>query len=164
TVGSISTVGELNLLLENYDETTTPAGHIGGSANLSLTAGGNLTADFASIAINNRGGGMIDSSVNLTVNIGGALTTLENGPDFLLQPNSLSIDLANRYDSQYGNTDGSLIGGDATVNFQADSAAIGGNLSVYISNRGSTIGGNALLTFNVTHDVTVTGTDNPLVS
>ena len=81
--GSISTAGELSLLLENYDESANPAGHIHGSANVSLTTGENLTADFASIAINNRGGGMIDSGVNLAVNVGGALTTLHNGPDFL---------------------------------------------------------------------------------
>src|SRR5262249_48318589 len=46
--GTISTAGELRLLFENYDQMGPPAGHIGGSANVSVTTGGNLTADFAS--------------------------------------------------------------------------------------------------------------------
>ncbi|PYX05248.1 MAG: hypothetical protein DMG88_22100 [Acidobacteria bacterium] len=161
TGGSISTGGELNLLVENYNETAIPAGHIGTGGNLSLTTGGDLTADFASIAINNRGGGMIDSSVNLNVNIGGTLTTLENGPDFLENTASLSVALSTRYD---GNPTGSFIGGDATLGFQADSASIGGGLSVFLSDRGGTINGNAVLNFNITHDVTITGADIPNIS
>ena len=50
------------------------------------------------------------------------------------------------------------------LNFHADSASIGGNLSVFLSDRGGTIGGNALLNFDVTHDVTVAGTDIPNIS
>ena len=162
--GSISTGGELNLLVENYNETANPAGHIGAGGNLSLTTGGNLAADFASIAINNRGGGMIDSGVNLTINIGGTLTTLENGPDFLGNTASLSVAISTRYDDTSGNTQRSMIGGDAILSLHADSASVGGNLSVFLSDRGGTIDGNALLNFNVTHDVTVTGTDIPNVA
>jgi len=142
----------LNLLVENYDETASPAGHIGTGGNLSLTTGGNLTADFASIAVNNRGGGVIDSGVTLTVNIGGALTTLQNGLDFLGNTESLSLAISSRFDN---NTAGSFIGGDATLLFQSDSVSIGGFLSVLIGDRGGTIDGNALLNFNVTHDITV---------
>ncbi len=151
--GNINTAGELSLLLENYDETANPAGHIGGSANVSLTTGGNFTADFASIAISNRNGGRIDSSASLILNIGGALTTLHNGTDFLGNVESLSLDVANRY----VNTLGSMIGGDATLAVHADSASIGGNLIANIGDRGGTIGGNALLNFSATHDVTVQG-------
>src|SRR5205814_3417204 len=59
TGGSIFTGGEFNVLVENYDETANPAGHIGTGGNITLTTGGNLDADFASIALNNRGGGTI---------------------------------------------------------------------------------------------------------
>ncbi len=164
TNGSISTGGEFSLLVENYNETANPAGHIGTGGNLSLTTGGNLTADFASIAINNRGGGMIDSGVSLTIDIAGAVTTMENGTDFLGNTASLSVALSTRYDDTAGNTTRSFIGGDATLNFHADAASIGGNLSVFLSDRGGTIDGNALLNFNVTHGVTVTGTDIPMFS
>ncbi|HJW37692.1 MAG TPA: FecR domain-containing protein [Candidatus Udaeobacter sp.] len=154
--GSISTAGELGLLLENYDESANPAGHIGGSANVSLTTGGNLTADSMSMAINNRGGGVIGSGVNLTVNIGGALTTLHDGPDFIGNDESLSLGISSRYDN---GTAGSFIGGDATLLFHSDSASIGGHLAVITSDRGGTIDGNALLNFNVTHDITVQAAD-----
>ena len=118
--------------------------------------GGNLNADSASIAVNNRGGGVIDSGVTLTVNIGGALTTLHDGLDFLGNTESLSLAVSSRYDN---NTAGSSIDGDAILLFHSDSASIGGNLSVHISDRGGTIDGNALLNFSVTHDITVQGAD-----
>src|SRR6266404_8799471 len=159
--GNVSTHGQLSLLVENYNETANPAGHIGTGGNVSLTTGGNLTADSMSVAINNRGGGVIGSGVDLTVNLGGALTTLENAPDFLGNTASLSIAISTRYDDTAGNTTKSFIGGDAALNFHADSASIGGLLSVFLSDRGGTIDGNALLNFNVTHDVTVTGIDVP---
>src|SRR5205823_2687077 len=52
----------------------------------------------------------------------------------------------------------------ATLGFQADSASIGGGLSVFLSDRGGTIDGNAVLNFNITHDVTITGADIPNIS
>ena len=155
--GSVSTQGQLSLLVENYNETANPAGHIGTGGNISLTTGGDLTADSMSVAINNRGGGVIDSGVNLTLNIGGALTTLHNGPDFLGNIESLSLAISSRYDND---TAGSFIGGDATLLFHSDSASIGGILAVTISDRGGTIDGNALLNFSVTHDITVQGADD----
>ena len=134
---------------------TQPA-DIGTGGNVSLTTGGNLSADSMSVAINNRGGGVIGSGVNLTVNIGGALTTLHDGPDFIGNDESLSLAISSRYDN---GTAGSFIGGDATLLFHSDSASIGGHLEVAISDRGGTIDGNALLGFTVTHDITVQGAD-----
>ena len=150
--GSVSTQGQLNLLVENYNETDNPAGHIGTGGNISLATGGNLTADSMSVAINNRGGGIIDSGASVILNIGGALTTLHDGPDFIGNTESLSLAISSRYDND---TPGSFIGGDATLLFHSDSASIGGFLAVLISDRGGTIDGNALLNFNVTHDLTV---------
>ena len=156
TGGGISTPGAFDLVVENYDESGNPAGHIGAGGNISLTTGGNLTADSISVAVNNRNGGRIDSSANLVLNIGGALTTLHNGTDFLGGVSSLTLAISNRYE----NTLGSTIGGDATLLFHSDSASIGGVLSVVVSDRGGTIDGNALLNFSVTHDITVQGADD----
>ena len=159
TGGSVSTPGAFSLLVENFDETANPAGHIGTGGNISLTTGGNLSADSMSVAINNRGGGVIDSGANLTINIGGALTTLHNGLDFLGNPSSLTIDVATRFDNTFGNTAASFIGGDATLLFHSDSASIGGIANVTVSDRGGTISGNALLNFDVTHDLKIFGAD-----
>jgi hypothetical protein len=153
TSSDINTAGALNLLLENYNETANPAGHIGGSGNISVTTGGSLTADSISAVINNRDGGTIVSSASLIFSVGGALTTLSQGTDYFGSPSSLTLDLSNRYE----NTLGSAIGGDATLGLSADSASIGGDLNVLISNRSGTIGGNALVNFNVTNNVTITG-------
>jgi hypothetical protein len=150
--GGLTVAQELNVLLANYDESVNPAGHIAGRADISLTTRGDVTADFASIAFNNRGGGVIDSGVTLNIDISGALTTVENGPDFLGNSESLSLAISSRYDN---NTAGSLIGGDATLRFHSNSASIGGLLAVNISDIGGTINGNALLNFGVTHDITI---------
>ena len=154
--GSLSSAQALNLLVENFDETANPAGHIGTGGNISLTTGGNLTADSMSVAINNRGGGVIDSGASLVLNIGGALTTFHNGLGFLGGSQSLSLTISSRFDN---NTAGSFIGGNATLLFHADSASIGGTLIGLISDRGGTIDGNALLNFSVRHDMTVQGPD-----
>src|SRR5204862_8225645 len=121
--------------------------------NISVTTPGDLTADSISAAINNRNGGTIGSSVNLTLNITGALTTVENGIDYLGYPSSLSLYISNRYDDTLGST----IGGDVTLGLHADSASIGGNLNASISNRGGTMDGNALLTLSIAHDFTIQG-------
>ena len=125
--GSVSTQGQLSLLVANYNETANPAGHIGTGGNISLTTGDDLTADSISVAINNRAGGVIESGVDLTLNIAGALTTLHNGLDFLGNTESLSLAISSRYAN---NTAGSFIGGDATLLFHSDSASIGGILAV----------------------------------
>ena len=95
--GSVSTQGQLSLVVENYDFSTNPAGHIGTGGNISVTTGGDLSADSISAAINNRNGGTIGSSVNLTLNITGALTTVENGIDYLGFSSSLSLYIESRY-------------------------------------------------------------------
>ena len=151
--GSVSTQGQLSLVVENYDESGNPAGHIGTGGNISVTTGGDLTADSISAVVNNRNGGTIGSAASLTLNVGGALTTLEDGTDYFGFASSLSLYISNRYE----NTLGSTIGGNATLALNADSANIGGNLNALISDRGGTIDGNALLNFSVTNDVTVQG-------
>jgi hypothetical protein len=153
--GSISTHGQLGLLVENYDFSTSPAGQIGTGGNISVTTAGNLTSDSISAVINNQNGGTIGSAVNLTFNIAGALTTVQNGTDYFGDPASLSLTITNRYDNTFGST----IGGDATLDFHADSASIGGNLNTFLSDRGGTINGNAFLNFNITHDINVSGMD-----
>ena len=150
--GSVSTGGQLSLLVENYDGTANPAGHIGTGGNISVTTAGDLTSDSIDAVINNRNGGTIGSPVSLTFNIGGALTTLENGTETL---SSLFLAISNRYDNTFGST----IGGDATLALHADSASIGGILGVFLSDRGGTIDGNALLNFSITHDINVSGVD-----
>ena len=89
--GNVSTGGQLSLVVENRDSSANPAGHIGTGGNISLTTPGDLTADSVSAAINNRNGGTIGSPVSLTFNIGGALTTLQNGTDYFGFPSSLSL-------------------------------------------------------------------------
>ncbi|MEY2539766.1 MAG: hypothetical protein QOG67_3506, partial [Verrucomicrobiota bacterium] len=155
--GNVSTQGQLTLLLENYDGSANPAGHIVNGGAVSVTTGGNLTADSISAFINNRGGGMIDSAASVSLNVSGALTTLNDAIDDFGFTDSLSLALNSRYDDSGGNTTGSMIGGDATVSLQADSASIGGKLSASLSDRGGTISGNALLKLNVTHDITLQG-------
>jgi len=150
---NLSAQGQLNLLVENYDFSANPAGHIGTGGNISVTTGAGLTADSISDVINNRNGSTIGSSVNLTLNVGGALTTLHNGTDYFGESSSLSLFISNRYD----NTLGSTIGGNATLGLSADSASIGGNLNAIISNRAGTIDGNALLSFATLHDFTIHG-------
>ena len=60
--------GALTLDVLNND-----GGHIGTGGNISVTTGGDFTAGSIDALIDNRNGGTIDSSANLTFNIGGAL-------------------------------------------------------------------------------------------
>ena len=159
TQGNVFAGGGFGLLVENYNQTANPAGHIGSGGNVLFSTGGNFTADFATFALNNRGGGTVDSDVQLLVNIGGVLKTLTNGPDFLDNAGSLSIAISTRFDDQAGNTKASAIGGNAALQLNAASASIGGNLSVFLSDRGGSIGGDALLTADIRQDLVVTGTD-----
>ena len=59
--------GALSLSVLNND-----GGHIGTGGNISVTTGGDLTAGSIDASIENFNGGTIDSSANLTFNIGGA--------------------------------------------------------------------------------------------
>src|SRR5438093_11946146 len=104
--GSVSTQGQLSLVVENYDESGNPAGHIGTGGNIAVTTGGDLTADSISAVINNRNGGTIGSSASLILNVTGALTTVQNGTDYFGQSSSLSLTITNRYIDTLGSTIG----------------------------------------------------------
>src|SRR5207248_2896570 len=122
--GDVSTKGQLTLLLQNWDFSANPAGHIGNGGNLLVTTQGNVTVDSIAALLNNRAGGMIDSAASITFNIAGALTTLNNGTDNFGDTESVSIFLSNRYDDSQGSTTSPSIGGAATVSLHAESAAI----------------------------------------
>jgi hypothetical protein len=139
--------GDLALTVDDSN-----GGHIGAGGNISVTTGGDLMADSVGVVINNGNGGQIDSAVSLTLNVQGALTTSQEGPN---GDPSLGLVIFNRYD-----TASSLIDGDATLSLAADSAVIGGTFFPLIHNRGSTIGGNALMNINITDDLMVQGLAN----
>jgi hypothetical protein len=156
--GSISTPGVFTFLVENYDGSGNIPGHIGTGGNISVTTGGDLSALSLFALINNRSGGQIDAPVSLTLSIGGALTTSGNTTDPFGFSDSLFVIISTRFDNTNGNPAlASIVGGDATLTVNADSASIGGNLSTDISNSGSTLNGNALLSFGITHDVSIQG-------
>jgi hypothetical protein len=156
--GSISTAGVFSLLVENYDFSGNTPGHIGTGGNISVMTGGDLSAQSVNALINNRSGGQIDSPVSLTLSIGGALMTSGNSTDPFGFPTSLFVIISTRFDNTNGSPAlASTVGGDATLTINADSASIGGNLSTDVSNSGSTLNGNALLSFGITHDVSIQG-------
>ncbi len=139
--GSISTQGELSLLVENYDDSGNPSGHIGTGGNISVTTGEDLTAGSIDAVIDNRNGGSIGSGVNLTFGIGGTLTT---------QGEALfTID----------NSNGGTIGGNATIMVAANNITAN-SLDVEIDNTGGSIGasseGGAIINMNVSNNATVT--------
>jgi filamentous hemagglutinin len=155
TNGGISTQA-LSLVVENYDETAHPAGHIGTGGSISVMIGGDLTASSVDVFINNRAGGMIDSGGNLTFDVGGALKTTGDA-GFMIET---------RFDSSAGNTIGSTIGSDVTLEVRAGSVNIGGFLGsdsftgapfTGISDRGSTINGSATYRWDISGDLTVQG-------
>ena len=119
-------------------------GHIGTGGNISVTTGGNLTAGSIDALINNRNGGMIDSSANLTFNIGGAFTTTGDA----------SFVISNDNDG----SGGGMIGSDATMNVSAASISAGGTLFAIISSLSdASIVGSANINFNLTGDLTTSG-------
>ena len=155
--GSASIGGQFRLLIENYDFSGNPAGHIGTGGNISVTTVGNLTADSIFGFVSNRAGGTIGSGGNLIFNIGGTLTTFHDAPSSFLggavEP-SLSLFISNRFDN---GTLGSTIGSDVALEVNANNIAIGQHLDVLISNRSGTINGNATVAFDVTHNFNVAG-------
>ena len=156
TVNGNVQVNGLIAYLQNYDETAKPAGHIGTGGNIDIEIGGNLTANsYVDVFLNNRGGGMIDSGGNLTFNVGGALNIGTDSSGF-----SAEFIISTRYDDIGGNTNGSFIGSDVSLNFHAASVSMTGDLfGSGISNRGgSVINGNATATWDVPGDVNVQGT------
>ena len=66
--GNLAAQGEANFQILNND-----AGQIGGNGNISVTTGGDLTANSIDALINNRNGGSIASAANMNFDIGGAL-------------------------------------------------------------------------------------------
>jgi hypothetical protein len=117
--------GALSLLIANND-----GGHIGTGGNISVTTGGDLTANSINAFINNRNGGSITSGANLIFNVGGALSTTGDA----------TFVISNRNDSGGGGT----IGGDVNLTFSAASISVGGILVTDVSaNRGGHIIGSA---------------------
>ena len=55
-------VNGLSALLQNYDFSTNPGGHIGTGGNIAIEIGGNLTAAYVDTFVNNRNGGTISST------------------------------------------------------------------------------------------------------
>src|SRR5437868_10235656 len=145
-------INGLSALLQNYDFSTNPGGHIGTGGNIAIEIGGNLTAAYVDTFVNNRNGGTIGSGENLAFNVNGALTTTGDA-GFLV---------STRYD-----TAGSTIGSDVTIQVNANSVNIGGSLAGTflnpgspfsgISNRGSVIDGNAIYEWDVTNAMTLGG-------
>ena len=125
-------------------------GHIGTGGNISVTTGGDFTAGSIDALIDNRNGGTIDSSANLTFNIGGALTTTGDA----------SFGISNRNDG----SGGGMIGFDAAINVSAASISAGGALFANIFNlAGGSIVGSADIIFNLAGDLTTQGDANFLI-
>ena len=128
TIGNLTVDGggALTLSVLNND-----GGHIGTGGSIFVGAGGDLTAGSIDALIDNRNGGTIDSSANLTFNIGGALTTAGDA----------SFVISNRNDG----SGGGVMNGNVTLDLSAANISSGGDLVTDISaNRGGHILGNAL--------------------
>jgi hypothetical protein len=154
--GGFSSAQALTLLIENYNQTAVPPGHIGTGGNISVTTAGDLTAGSVDAVINNRSGSTIGSGGNMTFDVGGALKTTGDA----------GFIISTRFDSTAGSTIGSTIGSDVTLEVRAASVNIGGFLGsdtfaaapfTGISNRGSTINGNVTYRWDVSADLTVQG-------
>src|SRR5438105_1712580 len=115
-------VNGLSALLQNYDFSTNPGGHIGTGGNIAIEIGGNLTAAYVDTFVNNCNGGTISSGGNLAFNVNGALTT-SGDAGFLV---------STRYDAA-----GSTIGSDVTIQVNADSVNIGGSPAGTFLNLGA---------------------------
>src|SRR5438477_221797 len=131
--------GALTLDVLNND-----GGHIGTGGNISVTTGGDLTAGSIDALIDNSNGGTIDSSTNLTFNIGGAFTTTGDG----------SFGISN---SNVGGG-GGTIGSDAVINVSAASISAVGSLFANILNfaSGNIVGGSDL-SLNLAGDLITQG-------
>src|SRR5215471_273984 len=130
--------GALTLDVLNND-----GGHIGTGGNISVTTEGDLTAGSVAALIDNHNGGTIDSSANITFNIGDAFTTTGDA----------NFGISDRNDGGGGGT----IGSDAVINMTANNASIGGALSANIFNSaGGSIVGSANI--NLTAANITTGT------
>ena len=131
---NISTGGPLSATIDNFG-----GGTIGGNATINVTAA-SITANSLLAQIDNSNGGSIGflsgSSANVTLNVGGDLTTTQGDATFQI------------LNSDNGSGPGT-IGSDAVINVAANNISTGGALVADIFNlTGGTIGGNA--TVNVT--------------
>jgi filamentous hemagglutinin len=131
---SISTGGPFSATIDNFG-----GGTIGGNATINVTAA-SITANSLLAQIDNSNGGSIGflsgSSANVTLNVGGDLTTTQGDATFQI------------LNSDNGSGPGT-IGSDAVINVAANNVSTGGALVADIFNlTGGTIGGNA--TVNVT--------------
>ena len=117
--------GDANFQILNND-----AGQIGGNGNISVTTGGDLTANSIFAFINNRNGGTIGSAANMSFDIGGALSTTGDA----------TFVISNRNDGSGGGT----IGGNVNLTLSAASISGGGILVTDVStNQGGHIMGSA---------------------
>jgi hypothetical protein len=133
TANNVST-GTLNAAIDNS------GGTIVGNATINVTAA-SITANSLLAQIDNSNGGSIGSGANVTLNVGGDLTT-QGDATFQI----LNFDL--------GGGPGT-IGVDATVNVTANNISIGGAFEASVINFGGAITGNA--TVDVTAGNITTG-------
>ena len=107
------------------------------------SAGGNLTASALTLLLNNRDGGAIDGNGLVSLNIGGAITTTGDA----------TLVISDRDDGGGAGT----IGGNASVTLAAASANVGGYLIAGMSQAAGGQMESALVTINVTGDITTGG-------
>ena len=164
---NISTGGPLSATIDNFG-----GGTIGGNATINVTAA-NITANSLLAQIDNSNGGSIGSGANVTLNVGGDLTTqgdatfqilnfdLGSGPgrsartprwtspQLTFRPAALSEAAIINF--------GGTIGGNATVNVTAANIIIGGFFdSRILTHSGASIGGDAAI--NLTANTLSVGT------
>jgi hypothetical protein len=131
--------GALTLYVLNND-----GGDIGTGGNISVTTGGDLTAGSIDALIDNRNGGTISSSANLTFDIGAALMTTQDA----------TFVITNRNDG----SGGGVMNGNVTLDLSAANISSGGDLVTDISaNRGGHILGNAFNHVSAAGDLTAQG-------
>jgi hypothetical protein len=136
--GDLTTAGDATLFITNN-----PAGTIGSDAMINVTAN-NITANSLFAQIDNRNGGSIGEGANVTLNVGGNLTTQGDATFQILN-----------YDDGPGP---GTIGSNATVSLIAANISTGLDFVANISNYNSGhIGGNADLNFNLTGDLNAQG-------
>jgi hypothetical protein len=141
SANSISSSGAFSATIDNT------GGSIGGNAAINVTAA-NITANSLLAEINNSNGGSIGSGANVTLNVGGDLTTQGDAAFQILN-----------FDDGSGSGP-ETIGSNATVNVTANNVSTGGSLNAAIDNSsGGTIGGMATLSFDLSGDLTTTSGD-----
>jgi hypothetical protein len=132
----INVVGDATFQILNDD-----GGQIGGNGNISVTTGGDFTANSILGFVNNRNGGSIGAGANINFDIGGALTTQGDAV----------FGISTRNDGAGGGTVGSL----ATVDLNAASVSVGGFFQTFVAtNGGGSIHGDATNTVTIGGNLT----------